>query len=189
VQYFNEGEITAAQAITALVAMDQTIYTTMRNNAQAKPGIAWKTDAQNAGYQTTAQLIALGTGSYGINPAYGAPCDKSCTVSCCVYLNDLRPAIYGRNVVGAGNTSKTPYAAYQNPQGSGIVMGAIQAIMNANTGTPSTIYVIPISPPDDPAYGNYTRASYNVTFTKPASVVSSVAHLSSTLSTNVALRA
>jgi len=164
-QAYNDGEATAAQCIAALQAMDLTLYSTLRNNAQAKPGIAWNTDAQNTAYQTTQQLGAPNT----INPAYGAPCDKSCTVSCCVYFNDLRPGIYGRNVVGAGNTSKTPYAAYQNPAGSGIIMGAIQAIQNAEAGLgPQTVYIIPISPPDDPAYGNYTRASYNLVFTNPA---------------------
>lgn len=168
-QYYNEGEASAAQCYAALIAMDKTIYATMRNNAQAKPGIAWNT---NPAYSaSTAALV----GSTAINPAYGAPCDKTCTVSCCVYYNDLRPAIFGRNVIGPGNTSKAAYATYQNPAGSGLIMGALQAIALADAGHgPQTVHVIEVSPPDDPAYGTYSRAAYNLTFTKPASLLAAV---------------
>jgi len=172
VNAYNQGEATAAQCVAALEAMDLQLYTEMRGFIGAA-GTAWQTSPANAGYVTTQQLIALGP----INPAYGAPCDKTCTVSCCVYFNDLRPAIYGRNVVGAGNTSTAPYAANQNPPGSGIIMGAIAAVTMADAGKgPQTVKVVAVAPPDDPAYGNYSRAAYNVTFVKP-SAVTTVANL------------
>lgn len=168
VQGYNSGEATAAQCIAALILMDQQIYAAMRNNAQAKPGIAWNT---NPAYSPSTDALV---GSTAINPSYGAPCDKTCTVSCCVYYNDLRPAIYGRNVIGPGNpSSKAPYAQYQNPPGSGLIMGAIQALRNGS----GLVHVIAIAPPDDPAYGNYTRAAYDVTFVKPSAVPTSLAHL------------
>lgn len=139
VQAYNSG--TEPQScINALLAVDSNAYTYLRAQV-GKPGTAW-------GGPSTA---SIGT---SINPSYPATCDKSCTAGCCVYLNDLRPAIFGRQV---GNA----YGPYQNKPG--IVGGLIEAIQNGS----GTIHVIPIAKPPNTAYGNYARASYDLTVKKP----------------------
>jgi hypothetical protein len=120
---FNSGT-SAADCINALYAIDSNAYTYLRAQV-GKPGTAW-------GGPST-QSIGL-----GINPSYSASCDKKCTAGCCVYLNDLRPAIFGRK---------------------GVNSGLIEAIQNG-TGQ---VTVPAIAAPPRSAYGNYSRAAYTLT--------------------------
>src|SRR4029077_15459849 len=80
----NTGSASAATCIQACLVVDQNVFQYLYSLAQTnKPGVAW------GGPTTT----SLGTGN---RPVYSADCNKGCTASCCVYLNDLRPAIFGR---------------------------------------------------------------------------------------------
>lgn len=153
---YNSGEANAQQCIDALIQMDLSIYSSMHNlGATGKPGTSWSAPST--------QTIGI-----GINPAYPAPCDKTCTAACCVYYNDLRPAIFGRNVSAGGPTA---YAPFQTRPG--IVGGAIEALRNGN----GIVKVITVAPPSDPAYGNFSRAGYTVAFSQPSTVPTSLAHL------------
>ena len=70
VNYFNAGNISASEAVTALTQVDSNCYNYLRAQV-GKPGTAW-----SAGYASKA-------------------CNKSCTAGCCVYYNDLHSAIHG----------------------------------------------------------------------------------------------
>lgn len=150
VQAYNSGT-DAQSCINALLAVDSNAYNYLRAQV-GKPGTAW-------GGPSTA---SIGT---GLNPSYLATCDKMCTAGCCVYLNDLRPAIFGRTVGGGA------YGPYQTKPG--IVGGLIEAIQKGS----GTVHVIPIAKPPNTAYGNYARASYDLIVQKPAVVPLNVAVL------------
>jgi hypothetical protein len=124
---FNTGT-SAQDCIQALELVDTNIYTYLRSLV-GKPGTAW-------GGPTDAEI------GPGVNPTYSAPCNKSCTASCCVYLNDLRPAIYGR---------------------AGVNFGIISAILAGG----GKVAVPEVYPPSDKSYGDYSRASYALVFTPP----------------------
>lgn len=142
VQAYNSGTDPNA-CITALVAVDTNAYNYLAKQV-GKVGTAW-------GGPSTA---AIGNGD---NPTYSADCNKACTAGCCVYLNDLRPAIFGRNVTAGGPTAYAPYRIGAN------VNGIIPAI-HAGGGV---VKVIPIAAPPRTAYGDYTRAGYTLTLVKP----------------------
>lgn len=130
-QAFNSGT-SADECISALVQVDQNIFAYLYSLV-GKPGTAWNAP-------TTAEI------GQGINPQYAAPCNKSCTASCCVYLNDLRPAIFGRGI--------------------GVNKGAIEAIQKGG----GSVQVPSIAAPPNSAYGNYSRAGYTLTFKKPTNL-------------------
>src|SRR5271154_3695718 len=115
--------------IAALQAVDSNIFAYL-HALVGKPGTAW-------GGPTTAEI------GPGINPTYSADCNKNCTASCCVYLNDLRPAIFGRNV--------------NKP-------GMIEAISDGG----GIVNVPGVEAPPNSAYGNYSRAAYSLKITAPA---------------------
>lgn len=131
VQAFRSGT-SAQDCIDALLAIDSNAYNYLRAQV-GKPGTAW------GGPSTQ----AIGTGN---RPSYAAPCNKQCTAGCCVYLNDLRPAIFGR-VTGASTS----------------VMGLIEAIQKGG----GTVVVSAVAAPPRSAYGNYSRAAYTLTVVKP----------------------
>lgn len=139
-QAFNSGT-DAKTCIEALYAVDSNAYNYLRAQV-GKPGTAWGGPSTGA--------IGL-----NINPSYPAACDKSCTAGCCVYLNDLRPAIFGRSGVG------TAYGPYQTS--SGIVGGLIEAIQNGS----GVVHIIPVAAPSNTAYGNYARPSYDLQIQTP----------------------
>lgn len=148
VNAFNSG-VSPQDCINQLIQIDSYAYSYLRAqlgqpNTPGLPGVAW-------GGPSSSQL------GYGLNPSYPATCDAKCTAGCCVYLNDLRPAIFGRTVGSA-------YSAYQTR--AGVVGGLIEAIQNGG----GMVHVIPIAPPPNKAYGNYARATYDLTLTKPSSV-------------------
>jgi hypothetical protein len=98
----------------------------------------------------------IGTGNL---PSYSATCNKSCTAACCVYLNNLRPGIYGRSGLGG---------AYSQWQTSGVIVGMIQVIQQGG----GTVKVITVDPPTNKAYGDYSRAGYNLVLKKPPAATS-----------------
>jgi len=145
---YRGGEITQAQAEQALVQVLQYCYNSLYALV-GKPGTAW-------------------SGSAGAASAGQVPCNKACTVSCCIYWNDLYCAIYGCSQFGAsgalqaikGQGSRQPAAPPGTPLGS---LGPYQS------------YVPEVYPPDDSAYGNFSRPAYNLIWTPPSSVPASVA--------------
>jgi len=138
----NNGSASAATCIQACLIVDQNIFQYLYSLAQTgKPGVAW------SGPTTT----SIGTAN---RPVYSADCNKQCTASCCVYLNDLRPSIFGR--AGLGN-------AYQPYQTNGVIIGLIELIQKGN----GTLKAIPVAPPSNPKYGTYTRAAYTLQIKAP----------------------
>jgi hypothetical protein len=133
------GEITLAQAQTALNTILQNCYNSLYALV-GKPGTAW-------------------SGSASAASAGNVPCTKACTVSCCIYWNDLYCAINGCKQFANGT------------------VGAQQALLGQGTGSggPYESYVPEVYPPDDSAYGTFTRASYTLLWTPPASTPASVA--------------
>jgi hypothetical protein len=155
---FSAGTADVATCLAACSVVDQNIFAYLFALAQKKPpmpGVSWNGP-------TTA---ALGLGN---RPSYTITCNKLCTASCCVYLNDLRPAIYGR-----GGLS-TSYAPWQSAPG--VVMGLIELIQKGG----GVLKVITVAPPPNKAYGNYSRVGYNLMLTPPpvqAALASTVAEL------------
>ena len=145
VDAFNQGA-SATDCINGLYAIDSYAYTYLRNQV-GKPGTAWGGPSD----------ASLGT---DINPSYKVTCDTKCTAGCCVYLNALRPAIFGRSGVG------TSYAPFQTS--SGIVGGLIEAIQKGG----GTIHVVTVFPPPNKAYGNFGRVGYDLTVKAPSPVSS-----------------
>lgn len=140
-QAYETGEYSAPDCIAALLAVDQQSSAYLRSLV-GKPGTAW----------TSAPLSSqIGTGN---RPSYSADCNKTCTVSCCVYLNDLRPAIFGRVVGGA-------YGPYQT--GNGYVLGLIEILQKGG----GVLKVIPVAPPPH-QYGTWGRAAYTIDVKAPS---------------------
>jgi hypothetical protein len=133
---FNAGDITRDDAIGKLQTVDAQTEAYLFGLV-GKPGTAW-------GGPRTQQI------GNGINATYPAPCDKRCTAGCCVYLNSLRPAIYGRNVSAGGPSSYAPWRTGDN------VTGLIEAISNGV----GQVKVIDVFPPPNKAYGSYGRKGY-----------------------------
>lgn len=121
---YQAGQITAAQAISALQSVDANIKAYLKSQVGAA-GTAWD-----------------GSGN----------CNKSCTVGCCIYYNDLHSGIVG------------PDPAVQ---GGKIMDGATGLIPLIASGKAGTCWIPEVYPPSDKAYGNYTRAGYNITVTPP----------------------
>jgi hypothetical protein len=132
-QAFNTGT-PVNECIEALIQVDTNVYSYM-HSLVGKTGTAW-------GGPTTAEI------GEGINPEYSAACDKTCTVACCVYLNDLRPSIFGR-VDG-------------NPDG-------MIPIMQRGGGTAIILGVS--APPSQ--YGNYSRPQYTIELSQPPESIAS----------------
>jgi len=114
----NGKPFTPVMAIAALQKVDVQIKTYLKSKVGA-PGTAWKD---------------------------GGICDKSCTVGCCLYWNDLRPAIFGAPVFANGT------------------MGFIPVIKRGG----GTVYVPKIYPPSNKAYGDYSRESYTMELRAPS---------------------
>jgi hypothetical protein len=76
---YNAGQISKAQAIAALEAVDGNVYKYLRAQV-GKPGTAWSGGPPNYSFVSAQPLFA----AFG-----GVPCTKACTVGCCIYYNDL----------------------------------------------------------------------------------------------------
>jgi hypothetical protein len=123
VSAYNAGQITAAQAIAGAQQVDAQVKAYLKAQVGA-PGTAWS--------------------------EYGAmgPCNKNCTVGCCIYWNDLHPAIVGAPTFANGTVGLIP-------------------VLQAGSGL---VYVPEVYPPSNTAYGNYQRAAYSLSVIKPANV-------------------
>jgi hypothetical protein len=137
---YNQG-VDPNVCLDALYAVDTNAYNYLRKQV-GKAGTAW------GGPSTT----TLGT---AVNPSYSATCNKGCTAGCCVYLNNLRPAIFGRSGLGGA------YAPFQTSPG---VAAGLVGVIKAGGGV---VHVIDIAAPPRQAYGNYTRTGYTLTLKKP----------------------
>jgi hypothetical protein len=91
-------------------------------------------------------------------------CNKQCTAGCCVYYNDLRPAIYGNPTLSSGMIP-----VLQKLSGQNVATNPGDVV-----GKSGGVQVPEIYPPSDTSYGNYSRAAYRLTLTTPP-VKSSVA--------------
>jgi len=91
----------------------------------------------------------------GLGP--GIPCNTKCTAACCLFYNDLAPPLV---VVSQAMQGVTPGIDFQAVAGGFVV-------------TVPKVY-----PPDDPAYGSFTRPSYQLAFVRqqssPASLLASI---------------
>lgn len=154
IQAAYESGTDPSQCIAALNAVDTNIFNYMYA-LHGKPGTAW-------GGPTTG---ALGS---GINPAYDQACNKTCTAACCVYLNDLRPGIFG----------------HASAAGVKVVKGCIECILSGG----GTAQIPEVYPPSDKSYGNYARAGYSITFTKPPASQSTAAQVLSVSGVNARAR-
>jgi hypothetical protein len=130
---FNSGAWTAAQAIAVLQEIDSNSYAYLYKQV-GKAGTAWS--------------VPPNQGASG-----GVQCNKSCTVGCCLYYSDLRPAIYGADEFASGTVGFIPVL-----KGSG---------GQPSTGHKNQVYVPEVYPPSDTAYGNYQRAAYWIPLTIP----------------------
>ena len=140
---FSTGQADLATCISACYAVDTNIFNYLYSLATSKkPGVSWNGPTTQS----------LGSGN---RPVYTIVCNKACTASCCVYLNDLRPAIFGRGGLG------TSYQPWQTS--SGVVLGLIE-IMQKGGGV---LKVITVFPPPNKAYGSYSRPGYNITVSHP----------------------
>ena len=125
---FRSGAWTAAQCIGVLEYIDSNCQAYLKKQV-GPSGTAWTSPATPGSGNTT--------------------CNKQCTVGCCIYYNDLRPAIYG----SAQYTSE-----------GGVSAGAIPVLQKKISGRS---YVPEVYPPSDTAYGNYQRAAYWLQWTLP----------------------
>ena len=116
VNAYNSRQATAAQCASGLQQFDQQLYQSMRGLVGA-PGTAWNDTNGMAG-----------------------KCDKTCTVSCCLYFSDLGPALNNISYVLGFPTGKWGSG---DPRISG-----------------RTVTVPKVFPSK---YSNYTRALYSVT--------------------------
>jgi hypothetical protein len=135
---YNAGTATKAQVIAALQAIDAQVHAYMKSNATG-PGRAWNDSPPMTNGQT--------------------PCNKTCTAECCVYWNDLRPAIYGAGVFDNGTTGAISAINGQSKSGISTTGGAT---------CPTCCYVPEVYPPvGNSAYGTYSRAAYILNFSGP----------------------
>jgi hypothetical protein len=147
-----QGQITAAQAAQAIATLDANLYANL-HSLVGKPGTAW-----NVPQQTMDQDL-------------GATCNTACTVSCCVYNNDLHSPL----------VAAYQYLLYYNGMGLNVnnVNSNARPYLNSNWGgqlyADGFVLGVPeIYPPDDPAYGDFSRPKYSVNFV-PTSAGSSSA--------------
>jgi hypothetical protein len=140
---YNSGDYTASACIAAAQAVDTQSFNYLRGLV-GKAGTAW-------GGPTTSSI------GYGNRPIYSATCNKSCTAACCVYLNDLRPGIYGRGGLGSA------YQPWQTSSGS--VTGLIELLQSGS----GVLKIITIAAPAS-KYGDFSRTGYTLTLTKPSAV-------------------
>lgn len=150
VQAYNGGSVTAAQCVSQLQALQQAMYSTLRSKV-GPPGTAWTSSPPS--------------------PGAGTPCNKGCTVGCCVYYNDLLPGItmctQALNALG-GSLSSAQTVAAGMP-----AFNNQPAQANGASGI-CTSFTFTIEAIAKSKYSDYTRPAYQVTLTQPpASAVSS----------------
>jgi hypothetical protein len=145
---YSAGQLTPAQAASALAALDQNIYGNL-HGLVGKPGTAWNVPAQT------------------MTSDVGATCNTSCTVSCCVYNNDLHSPL----------VAAYEFLLYYAGQGLNVdqVNANARPWLNSNyggnlLGNGFILGVPAIEPPDDPAYGNFSRPAYSVQFAQSNSL-------------------
>jgi hypothetical protein len=113
-----------------------------------KPGTAWSVPSGLS--------VSVPNGSQPIGGP-GITCNKSCTASCCLFWDDLSPPIV---VVWQAMQGITPGIDYQR------------------TSNGFVLTVPEVYPPDDSAYGTYSRPLYTLTWeaptTTPTSLVASI---------------
>lgn len=114
-QAYNSRQITAAQAASTAQQFDRYIYNAFKSLVGA-PGTAWRDEI-------------------------GGPCDKGCTVGCCVYYGDIGPVLNDISFVLGFPTGK---------------WGAGDWRISGRTVTVPKVYPSKYSP--------YTRAQYTITF-------------------------
>jgi hypothetical protein len=130
VQAYNAGQIDAGTAAQQIANIDATMFQTLKANVGA-PGTAWSIAPKS------------------MNDGSGAKCDKSCTVGCCVYNDDLHPA------------AVLLYQVF-NALGSGGKMPSDPRV--SQSGTSVTVQVPGIA---SGPFSSYTRGSYSLTLTPP----------------------
>jgi hypothetical protein len=122
---YNGGSAPASECNQALNMVAQNCYSYFKGLV-GKPGTSW-----------------IDTGSNPNQPT--KTCNKSCTVSCCVFYDDILPGIF--NMLAAISTAE----GSPSPQNSGVV---------SSTATIPKVY--------PGKYSSYTRALYTVPLKKPA---------------------
>jgi hypothetical protein len=133
---FNAGQATASQCAAACYQVWNALHDYMRQNATG-PGRAWR---------------EIDGGISSLSPS-SPPCDKACTAECCVFWSNFHPLL--ANLYSFFSTGK-PLLVGGGSRYTG------WPSTNGATG-PYTLNVLVVSPPNNPAYGNYSRAAYTLT--------------------------
>lgn len=145
---YSAGKLSASQAAQALEALDANVYAYL-HSLVGKPGTAWPAQYNNLSMTDNPAV-----------PGPGVACNSGCTVSCCVYLNDLHPPLAGAFVTLLGGN-----VAAELPN-STIFIKPVQGGFD--------LYVGEVYPPPS-QYGAYTRAAYWVSFLAPKTTPVSLA--------------
>jgi hypothetical protein len=134
---YSAGQITATQAASVIATLDANIYANL-HSLVGKPGTAWSNPPFN--------MLTQASGSQ-------VDCNTKCTVSCCVYSDDLHSPLT---------------AAYATLTGQQLQVGSISAFVQVTDG--GFILNVPeIYPPDNSAYGDYSRPAYSLSFVQASS--------------------
>jgi len=147
-QAYASGKATPAAVVAAVAELDSNLYGNLRGLV-GKPGTAWA------------------PGPLPMTNGTGQPCNTSCTAACCLYYNDLHPPLVVLFQIFSAIAGGQSFAQIQEP---GTYYEAV---------TGGFILKVPeVYPPDDPAYGTFSRPAYQLSFVQqpatPASLLASV---------------
>ena len=149
-----KAENTAIPPAVAAFDADMQAISTAYNAGEinAQTAIQALTALDNNLYQNLSALVgkpgtAWGAPHRSMTDGAGATCNKSCTAACCLYSNNIHPPIV---VAIQALNGGTPTIFYQKA-GNGFIL------------TVNEVY-----PPDDSAYGTFTRPSYTLEFAQTA---------------------
>jgi hypothetical protein len=150
---WRNGQASLSTCTTAMQIVINNCYAYL-SSLVGKPGTAW-------------------SGSVALAQQGKVPCNTKCTVSCCIFYNDLYCAVYGCSQFG-GYGKEGALAAINGKSSNG----------QQTTGGPVSgyyAYVPEIYPPDDSKYGNFTRAAYVLDFTPPKPGASALSGIQDTV--------
>jgi len=147
VQAYNSGQASISTCLSQLQNLQSVMYSTLRSKV-GPTGTAWTSNPPS--------------------PGAGIPCNKSCTVGCCLYYNDLLPGII---------MLQQAFGALGTPLMQAQAGAAGMPLPASASGNPVTSFTVTIPAIDKSSYSDYSRAAYQVTITTPASSVVSSSSL------------
>jgi hypothetical protein len=136
---YSSGKASAVQVMQAVLALDNNVYNYL-HGLVGKPGTAWP-------------ATQPAPTSSAPPPGVGITCNTKCTASCCLFYNDLNPAI----VTVFNSLQGQPGGPWYTAEANGFILKVPE-----------------VYPPDDSAYGTFSRPSYTLVFTAPSSTPASL---------------